>query len=66
VVLDERTMALGQIWQQVSAAINKRDPEDWNAWHWQQDLYYDPSTSSGTGHLFAITICCASIGSSSR
>ena len=64
--LDERTIAIGQIWQQVSVAINERDPEDWNAWHWLQDLYYDPSadpsTSSGEssgqaqGQLFAITI----------
>lgn len=46
----ERTIAMGQIWQQVSAAINERDPEDWNAWHWLQDLYYDQ------GQLFAITI----------
>lgn len=46
----ERTIALEQIWSQVSAGINERDPEDWNQWHWLQDLYYDD------GQLFAITI----------
>jgi hypothetical protein len=53
VPLDERTIAIGQIWQQVSvaitewaqSAINERDPEDWNAWHWLQDLYFDPTPS---------------------
>jgi hypothetical protein len=47
---DERTIALGQVWTQVSAHINSLDPEDWNLWHWLQDLYYDE------GQLFAITI----------
>jgi hypothetical protein len=49
-VVDERTIALGQVWAQVSAHINSLDPEDWNLWHWLQDLYYDE------GQLFAITI----------
>jgi hypothetical protein len=48
--VDERTIALGQIWSQVSSHINALDPEDWNLWHWLQDLYYDQ------GQLFAITI----------
>jgi hypothetical protein len=48
--VDERTIALGQVWAQVSAQINALDPEDWNLWHWLQDLYYDE------GRLFAITI----------
>jgi hypothetical protein len=48
--VDERTIALGQVWAQVSAQINSLDPEDWNLWHWLQDLYYDE------GQLFAITI----------
>jgi hypothetical protein len=46
----ERTVALGQVWSQVSQQINERDPEDWNLWHWLQDLYYD------AGELFAVTI----------
>lgn len=46
----ERTIALEQIWSQVNKAINERDPDDWNQWHWVQDLYYDE------GQLFAITI----------
>ena len=50
VVTDERTIAIGQVWAQVSAHINSLDPEDWNLWHWLQDLYYDE------GQLFAITI----------
>jgi hypothetical protein len=50
VVADERTIAIGQVWAQVSAHINNLDPEDWNLWHWLQDLYYDE------GQLFAITI----------
>lgn len=50
VIADERTIALGQVWAQVSAHINSLDPEDWNLWHWLQDLYYDE------GQLFAITI----------
>ncbi len=49
-VADERTMAIGQVWAQVSAHINSLDPEDWNLWHWLQDLYYDER------QLFAITI----------
>jgi hypothetical protein len=48
--VDERTIALGQIWAQVSSHINALDPEDWNLWHWLQDLYFD------AGQLFAITI----------
>jgi hypothetical protein len=48
--VDERTIALGQIWSQVSSHINALDPDDWNLWHWLQDLYYDQ------GQLFAITI----------
>ncbi len=50
VAMAERTVALGQVWSQVSQQINERDPEDWNLWHWLQDLYYDE------GDLFAVTI----------
>jgi hypothetical protein len=61
-VADERTMAIGQMWAQVSMHINSLDPEDWNLWHWLQDLYYDPTPGPSPGEggeqgqLFAITI----------
>ncbi len=61
----ERTIAFEHIAAQVVALVRAQlaatDPDNY---HWMQDLYYDPSTSSGqaqshaegTGTLFAVTV----------
>ena len=45
-----RDISMMDVASQVMEEIGKRDPEDWNLWHWFRDLFFDDQD------LYAITV----------